>query len=204
MLTCADLEILLCDYVDGTLPVAQKSAVDAHLAGCPSCAEFARDCGAAVSFIGRVEDVRPPQELMTRIVFEVHAICEKESKRGPLHRWFSKWFEPVLQPRFAMGMAMTVLSFAMMGRFAGIEVRQLKPSDLNPVAVYSAVEDRVAKGWGKAVKYYEGLKFVYEIQSRLEEWKQQAAEDEQPQQQQQRQQKAPQKPAEGNGKKKNI
>jgi hypothetical protein len=202
MLTCADLEISLCDYVDGTLRGEQKSAVEKHLSECPACAEFARDCGAALSFIERVEEVRPPQELMTRIVFEAHTIREKEFSKGSLpRRWFSRWFEPVLQPRFAMGMAMTVLSFAMMGRFAGIEVRQLKPSDLNPVAVYSALEDRIAKGWGRTVKYYEGLKFVYEIQSRLEEWKQQAAEEEQRQQRDQ-QKKQPAAP-EGNGKKGN-
>jgi Putative zinc-finger len=177
MLTCADLEITLCDYVDGTLRGEQKSAVEKHLAACPACAEFARDCGAALRFIERVEDVRPPQELLTKIVFEGHAIREKEFKQGPLRRWLSKWFAPVLQPRFAMGMAMTVLSFAMMGKFAGIEVRQLKPSDLNPVAVYTAVENKVANGWGKAVKYYEGIKFVFEIQSRLDDWRKQAEED---------------------------
>jgi hypothetical protein len=187
MLTCADLEISLCDYVDGTLRGEQKSAVEKHLAGCPACAEFARDCGAAVGFIERVEEVRPPQELMTRIVFETQAIREKEYKKSALRRWLSRWFAPVLQPRVAMGMAMTVLSFAMMGKFAGIEVRQLKPSDLNPVAVYSAVENKVVNGWGKAVKYYEGLKFVFEIQSRLEEWRRQAEEERRLEEQKQQQ-----------------
>ena len=177
MLTCADLEILLCDYVDGTLHGEQKSAVERHLASCPGCAQFASDCGAAVAFVERVEEVRPPQELMTRIAFEVQAIRAKEFQRGPVRRWISTWFAPVLQPRIAMGMAMTVLSFAMMGKFAGIEVRQLKPSDLNPVAVYTSVENKVANGWGRAVKYYEGLKFVFEVQSRLDEWRKQAEED---------------------------
>ena len=107
MLTCADLEISLCDYVDGTLRGERKSAVETHLAACPGCAQFARDCGAAVAFLERVEEVRPPQELMTRIVFEAHAAREKEFRKGPVRRWFSKWFAPVLQPRFAMGMAMT-------------------------------------------------------------------------------------------------
>ena len=102
MMTCADLEISLCDYVDGTLRGEQKSAVEKHLAGCPACEEFARDCGAAVSFVERVEEVRPPQELMTRIVFETQAIREKEFKKSPLRRWLSKWFAPVLQPRGAL------------------------------------------------------------------------------------------------------
>lgn len=178
LLTCADLEILLCDYVDGTLRGEQLSAVEAHLAECAGCAQFARDCGAAVDLVAKAEEVRPPQEMLTRIVFEAHAIRDKEYKKGAVRNWLSRWIEPVFQPRFAMGMAMTVLSFAMMGRFAGIEVRQLKPSDLNPVAVYSSVEDKVARSWSRAVKYYESLKFVYEIQTRLEEWKQQAAEEE--------------------------
>ena len=102
-MTCADLEILLCDYVDGTLRGEQKSAVEKHLAGCPACAEFAQDCGAAVSFVERVEEVRPPQELMTRIVFETQAIREKEYKKSALRRWLSKWFAPVLQPRVGHG-----------------------------------------------------------------------------------------------------
>ena len=31
-MTCAELEILLCDYVDGTLRGAEKSALESHLA----------------------------------------------------------------------------------------------------------------------------------------------------------------------------
>ena len=176
-MTCADLEILLCDYVDGTLHGEQKSAVEKHLADCRSCAEFAADAGAAVAFVGRVADVVPPQELMTRIVFAAQTIREKEYKRSPVRRWASGWLEPVFQPRFAMGMAMAVLSFAMMGKFAGIEVRQLKPSDLNPIAVYASAEDRAVKTWGRAVKYYENLRFVYEIQTRLAEWRQESEEE---------------------------
>ena len=87
-----------------------------------------------------------------------------------VRRVFGKWLEPVLQPRFAMGMAMTVLSFAMLGRFSGIQVRQLKPSDLDPVKVWTAAEDRVQRTWERTVKYYESLRLVFEIQTRLREW----------------------------------
>ena len=61
----------------------------------------------------------------------------------------------------AMGMAMTILFFAMLGHFSGIEVRQLKPSDLDPVKVWMAAEDRVQRGWERTVKYYENLRVVY-------------------------------------------
>ncbi len=74
----------------------------------------------------------------------------------------------MLQPRFAMGMAMTVLSFAMIGRFTN--VRQLTPADLDPVKVWTAAEDRVVRWYNRGVKYYDSLKVVYEIQTRLKEW----------------------------------
>ena len=76
-----------------------------------------------------------------------------------------------MQPRYAMGMAMTVLSFAMLGRFAGIEVRQLTPSDLDPVKIWTAAEDRAMRTWERGVKYYESLRLVFEIETRVKEWR---------------------------------
>ena len=44
-MTCAHLEIALCDYLDGTLSSAEKAEVERHLSGCAACAEMARDAG---------------------------------------------------------------------------------------------------------------------------------------------------------------
>ena len=172
-MNCTDLEILLCDYVDGTLRGEEKALGETHLAGCPACAELARDAGSAVSFMGRAAEVEPPAELLTRILFELPSA--KQAKSGGFWtRVKVKWIEPVLQPRFAMGMAMTVLSFAMLGRFAGIEIRQLKPSDLQPAKVWMTVEDRAMRTWDRAVKYYQSLRLVYDVQTRLGELSEQA------------------------------
>ena len=69
------------------------------------------------------------------------------------------------------------------GRGAGISPRQLKPSDLDPVKVWASIDDRVHRTWDRAVKYYENLRLVYEIQSRLREWNQQEEEERKTQQQ---------------------
>jgi hypothetical protein len=166
---CADVEILLADYVDGTLHGEAKSALEAHLAGCAACAELARDAAGAVAFMERAAVVEPPPELVTRILFELtagpsHAVV----KPSLVRRLFGPWIERVLQPRFAMGMAMTVLSFAMIGRFT--HVPQLTPSDLDPVKVWTAAEDKVVRWYNRGVKYYENLRVVYDIQTRLKEW----------------------------------
>ena len=72
-MNCTDLEILLCDYVDGTLGREDQAAVESHLAECAVCAELARDVTGAVAFIGRAAEVEPPADLFTRILFEVRA-----------------------------------------------------------------------------------------------------------------------------------
>ena len=69
-----------------------------------------------------------------------------------------------------MGMAMTILSFSMLARFAHIEPRQLRPSDLDPVKVWQGIDDHSHRVYDRAMKYYDNLRLVIEIQSRLREW----------------------------------
>ncbi len=173
-MTCADIEILLCDYVDGTLSGGQKAAVEEHLVRCAYCAEMAADAGAAVEFLKTVPRVEPPPALVTRLLYQLPAARERR-ETGGLLAWLGRWIGPVLQPRFAMGMAMTVLSFSLVARIAGIPERQLRPSDLHPAKVWAAIDDRLHRAWDRGVKYYESLKVVYEIQSRLSEWTEEPA-----------------------------
>jgi hypothetical protein len=172
-MTCAELEISLCEYLDGTLDAVRRDELELHRRQCASCAEFVRDVSGAMAFIDRAAEVEPPPELLARIAFEIPA---GGGERKGWKAWFSGWLHPILQPRFAMGMAMTILSFSMLGRLAGIEPQQLKPSDLHPAAVWAAVDNRVHRTWERAVKYYENLRLVYEVQTRLQEWTQQEEE----------------------------
>jgi Putative zinc-finger len=170
-MNCADVEILICDYLDGTLSAERKSAVEGHLAQCPACAELARDSAAAVEFMERAADVEPPPELITRILFDAPWSKDRTRPKGA-RSWMSGILGPILQPRFAMGMAMTVLSLALLARFVA-PVRQLRMSDLEPAEVWAGIEDRAYRAWGRTVKFYDNLKFVYQIQTTLREWQQQ-------------------------------
>jgi hypothetical protein len=173
-MTCAELENLICDYVDGTLGPDARATVEQHLAGCRSCAELAGDAAAAVEFMGRAADVEAPPELMTRLLFQAPWVNAKTATTG-IKNWFRKVLHPVLQPRFAMGMAMTILSFAMLARFVA-PARQLRAADLAPAQVWAGLEDRVYRSYQRTVKFYESLKVVYQIQSKLHEWQQQQEE----------------------------
>ena len=63
-------------------------------------------------------EVEPPAELLAKIAFQIPA--ESATKSG-IRAWVLGWVQPLIRPRFAMGMAMTILSFSMLGRFAGID-----------------------------------------------------------------------------------
>ena len=175
-MSCAEIEILICDYVDGTLASAEKAEVERHLSQCPACAELARDSAAAVSFIERSAEVEPPPELITRILFD--APWSKERQSSKLRGWIRTILTPVLQPKLVMGIAMTMITLSFLWQYA--VPRQLRASDLQPAKVWNALEDRAVYAWGRTVKFYDNLKFVYQIQSMLRDLQQQQDEEQQP------------------------
>src|SRR5450755_2670915 len=169
-MTCAELEILLCDYVDGTLRGEERTALESHLAGCSACAELAKDVAGVTAFIETVAPAEPPAELLTRILHVLPTGRPATEKRSWWKKLFGGWVHGILQPRYVMGMAMTVLSFSMIAKFAHIEPRQLRPADLDPVKIWASIDDRAHRMWDRSVKYYDNLRLVIEIQSRLKEW----------------------------------
>ncbi len=172
-MNCADFEILLCDHLDGTLAAGAKAEFEAHLAQCTGCAEMAQDVRAAVGFMERAAEVEPPPELLTRILFDLPSAHHARARQpGSLRKLIHGWIQPVLQPRFAMGFAMTILSFSLLGRFVGISPRQLTLDDLRPARVWQRLDEQVNRGWQRTVKFYENLRLVYEIQTQLREWSQ--------------------------------
>jgi hypothetical protein len=115
-------------------------------------------------------EVAPPAELVTRILFAAPWRRNKPAPTG-LRNWLGRWFSPILQPKFAMGAAMTILSFSLLSQLT--PVRQLRAADLEPKAVWRGLENRVLGAWDRSVKFYDNLKFVYQIQSTLHDWQQQ-------------------------------
>ena len=164
---CEDAELLICDYA--TLSSADRFELERHLADCPACAELARDSAAALTFIERAAAVEPPPELITKILFEAPWAAGKTKVKAG-RGWMAKLLGPLLQPRFAMGMAMTILSISMLARFIGVP--KPRAIDLEPSKVWAGVEDRAYRAWARTVKFYDNLKFVYQIQTTLREWQQ--------------------------------
>jgi hypothetical protein len=174
-MTCTEFEILLVDYVDGAVSVDERRAVEAHTDICPACREMLRDVFHAVSFLEAADKATPPPELITRIAAQIPQgrVKDEFHRSGFLSRIFSSWLQPVLQPRFAMSMAMTILSLAMVERCTGIRAQQIRPEELSPAVLWNNLEEKAYRTWDRTVKYYENLRLVYEVETALKEIREQ-------------------------------
>ena len=176
-MNCGDFESKLADYIDGTLGEAERAALETHASACPVCREFMAEVVGAAAFLKRAADVEAPAPLITRIAYQAplgrtRTQFEKQSILGGL---VSKWLNPILQPRLVMGMAMTVLSFAMLGRCTGVNPQRLQPADINPLRVWGSMAEKAVRVRDRLVKNYENLRVVYEIETRLKDLQQQDA-----------------------------
>ena len=170
-MNCADFETLLTDYLDGAASADLRTALDQHASACQGCREFMQDVTAGMRLLERAPEVSLPADLVTRIAYHAPAgrLRHPLDKPGILSRAASRWLQPLLQPKLAMGMAMTVLSFAMLQKCTGIQVQHIQAADLNPVRIWDSVEDKAIRTKDRAVKYYQNIRLVYEIESRLKD-----------------------------------
>ncbi len=175
-MTCNDFDGLLSDYLDGKLATERRVIMEIHISQCAGCRELTRDSREVLGLIDRSADIEMPPELVTKILQQIpQGGWTARLSRG----FFAPVLQPLLQPRVVMGAMLTVLSLSMMTRCAGVPKHPLTAADLDPVRLYGALDDKVHRGWVRSVKTYESMKLVYEVQSRVSEWKeQQQAEEE--------------------------
>jgi hypothetical protein len=83
------------------------------------------------------------------------------------------------EPRLLMTAAMAFFSIALTMSLTGVRISAVKLSDLRPAALRSAVEKRIMTASTPIVRYYDHLRFVYEVESRMKELRR-SSETEQP------------------------
>ena len=179
---CSEFDALLSEALDGQLTGAKRESFEAHAHSCAICGPLFSEAEAGRQMLKALADVEPPQHLVHNILASTTGIdsarlrdtttAQREPSLGDRLRALadklaSPLFGLVRQPRFVMsfGMAFFSLTFAM--SVAGIRVSDLKHVDLRP----SALKRSYYTTTGKVVKYYENIRFVYEIESRVRDLK---------------------------------
>ena len=179
---CAEFDGLLSEAVEGNLSGSKLDQFQAHAEGCQICGPLLAEVQAGWSWLKSLDEVEPPANLVHNILIATSGQESRLSKAGAtrswrdqLTGWLSPVFAPVLamarQPRFAMSFGMVFFSMSITMSLAGVKLTDLSHLDLRP----SAVRRSYYENKGKVVKYYENIRFVYEVESRVRELKRVAA-----------------------------
>lgn len=162
-MTHLELENLISEYLEEQLTVVRRAEVETHLAACAECRALVADVRHAFELCHTAESLEPPPWLVPKILRATLG-----ERKPSLKEQLQAWFRPMLQTRVAYGVAMGVFSLSMIINVAGINLRHVRPADLNPANwVYQA--DRNGHLLiGRVEKYCYDLKVVYEFQSRLQ------------------------------------
>ena len=182
-MNCAEFEVLLADFMDGTLNVsgreAERASFAQHWETCEDCAALAGEVQSALSFMEMAAEPEMPQPLIGKILHATNSGWELKRHSKGFRGWINRALGPVLQPRFVMGAMLTVMSLTMLTRCAGGGKSTLTAADLDPVHLWTSLDSRAHRIWDRTVKGYESMRVVYEIRGQIDEWNaQQAANDE--------------------------
>ena len=167
MMGCEQFEDLLADYIDGELAfparAADRTAFLEHLSSCAACALLTEDAQSALAFMEKAADVEPPPMLAGRILEATNAGWEFRLRARGVRGWINRLFAPILKPRIVMGAMLTMMSLTMLTRCTGVPKKTITAADLDPVRLWSSLDERTHRLWERSVKSYESMRLVYEI-----------------------------------------
>ena len=177
---CAEFDGLLNEALDGNLAGPKLESFQAHARVCALCGPLLAEADAGRRWLKSLAEVEPPANLVHNILVATtghesqRTFAGKENQASwfdEIRAWLRPVFAPVLsvsrQPRFAMSFGMAFFSLSISLSLAGVKVSDVRHVDLRP----SAIKRTYYETAGRAVKYYGNIRFVYEIESRVREFK---------------------------------
>ncbi|HEY3971420.1 MAG TPA: zf-HC2 domain-containing protein [Candidatus Sulfotelmatobacter sp.] len=184
---CNEFDLLLSDAIDGVLTGTGLDRFHAHARICPLCGPLLAEAEAGRDWLKGLTEVEPPASLVTNILASTTGVDTQRLRTAvrvqPRISWwehvqatlFGAVLEPiwdiVRQPRFAMSFGMAFFALSVGLTVAGVKPADLRQISLRPAAIrhtYYATQARV-------VHYYENVRIVYEVESRVNELKRSVA-----------------------------
>jgi hypothetical protein len=179
---CAEFEHVLSEALDEKLDAQSFDGFQAHARSCSVCGPLLTEVDAGRRWLKSLEEIEPPARLIENILVATSGIDTSRlgaaRSVGSQVTWVERvrdWagsllapaFAVTRQPRFAMSFGMAFFSLSISLSLAGVKLTDLRHVDLRP----SAVKRSYFETSGRVVKYYENIRFVYEIESRVREFK---------------------------------
>jgi hypothetical protein len=182
---CGLWETLLADALDGLLKPEDEATFGAHMAICPACTalfEEARKGREWLEFLSSEPEV--PEGLLAKILAQtgpgqIEGYGLMPAAAGNVLPMPQPWQRPgfagyirrFAEPRLMMTAAMAFFSIALTLNLTGVHITSLRLSDLRPTAVRSFMQRQVSMASTPLIRYYDHLRFVYEVESRMREFR---------------------------------
>jgi hypothetical protein len=177
---CNEFDLLLSDALDGVLTGAGLDRFQAHARGCKACGPLLAEAEAGRNWLKGLTEAEPPASLVTNILASTTGVDTQRLRATarssqPRISWWehvqASLLEPiwatVRQPRFAMSFGMAFFALSV-----GLTVAGVKPADLRQISLRpSAIRHTYYSTQARVVHYYENVRIVYEVESRVREIK---------------------------------
>jgi hypothetical protein len=173
---CSEFDALLMEAVEGRLSTEQNERFRSHAESCGVCGPLFADARSGFAWLQSLEEMEPPANLLHNILAATSEqdAAMKVPRRAPalsfadrLRAGVATVIRPLMQPRLAGTFAMAFFSLSLLMNVAGIKVSDVGKLDLRP----SAIKKSYYSASSRVVKYYENLRFVYEVESKVREIK---------------------------------
>jgi len=178
---CNEFDALLSEALDQRLAGAKLASFQTHAGKCPMCGPLLREAGEGQRWLKSLPEAEPPAYLVNSILAATSGLDTVRMGRMAIpvgtswldraRAWMGSVTTPVFavirQPRFAMSFGMAFFSLSITLSLAGVRLADLRHADLRP----SAIRRSYYETSGRVVKYYENIRFVYQIESRVREFK---------------------------------
>lgn len=199
---CTKFDAQLMDALDGVLSGNELESFRAHVEQCLECAPVYAQAKAGMLALKSLAEVEPPANLVHNIL--AHTTAQAVVVEGARKNWgrrmadfispalapalgnFAGSFRGMGQPRFAMTMAMAFFSVSIVLNVSGFKMKDLRNVDLRPSSVATSASLQYHETTSKVIKYYENMRLVYELESRLKSLKTSSSEDDNKQQNEQK------------------
>jgi Putative zinc-finger len=178
---CNEFEALLFDAIDDKLSRAEQERFRAHARVCGKCGPMFAEVEAGQHWLKSLTEVEAPANLVNNILAATsgiqsyrlqetaaaHQASLGERIRERLDSLFAPVWSTIRQPRFAMSFGMAFFSLSVALSVAGVKPTDIKQADLSRTGLRRTYYTTTAR----VVKYYENIRFVYEIESKVQEIK---------------------------------
>ena len=179
---CGLWETLLADALDGLLRPEDEVTFSSHMAVCPACTALFEEARQGREWLGYLSaEPEVPEGLLDKILAQTgpgHTSDYKLATAGnvvPIA--IPAWQRPGMmgrirrfaEPRLLMTAAMAFFSIAVTLNMTGVKLTDFKLSNLRPTAVRSFMERRLTMASTPIIRYYDHLRLVYEVESRMKE-----------------------------------